>query len=208
MAIVSYITFVEGVTKGLKWAQATWGSKWFGLQGVLANAIAEGNRQAFIAGLPGHPEQARDSLDACGYDRKLILYPGEDIDAWTERIRGAWDDYYYSGTDQTVLAQVDRWGSALFPLSWVNSTVTLVETGWATFDLNIPRSLTSWGNPVNYDDPGVIYDAGFIYDGDANASHLSLLRSTIKKYKPKRSWCRVVVYDTDPGDAFFTFEVK
>lgn len=127
---VSYLKFVEDLSAGVKWLNGYYGRRLRGTYGILSDALMETSRQAFIQRLPGHEEQARDSLDACGHDRDLLFYAGETEEAWLERVVGAWDSYGYAATPQSVKVAVEAWGSATFPTTWVAGNVKLAEHNW------------------------------------------------------------------------------
>jgi hypothetical protein len=212
MATTSYLTFVEKITQGVTWAVAAVARRLFGLYGVFANGFAQAHRQTFINLLPGHPEQPRDALDQMGSDRRVIYYPGESRDLWTERIANVWDSNYYAGTPNRILEAVDEWGSALYPDSWVNEQCYIEEDpDWSVreprFEIYMPRSLTLWDGPLLYGDPGVNFGTDYLYGSAANGTHISLLKKTIRKYKRSSSRCRVVVFDSDPENPLFYIEV-
>lgn len=212
MATTSYLGFVEEILSGIEWAQAYVARRWFGLYGVFASGIAQAHRQTFLNVIPGHPEQPRDALDQMGVDRRLIYYPGENVDLWENRILNVWDGNYYAATPDRILEAVDEWGSALYPDSWVNGQCYIDEDpDWAVriprFEIYMPRSLTLWDLPLSYGDPGLVYGTGNVYGSSANGVHISLLKKTIRKYKRSSSKARVVVYDSDPEDPAFYIEV-
>jgi hypothetical protein len=150
---ISYLKFVEDLTAGIKWFNGYYGRRFRGTAGLLANGLAELSRQAFLQRLPGHPEQARDSLDAVGHDRDLLFYPGETEAQWLDRVVNAWDSYGYSSTPQSVKVAVEAWGAATFP-TWVAGNVELVEHNYyppndsslrAWFDMQDATSYTVTG---------------------------------------------------------------
>jgi hypothetical protein len=138
---VDYLKFVEDLTAGVKWFNGHYGRRLRGTVGLLGNGLAELSRQAFLQRLPGHPEQARDSLDACGYDRDLLFYQGETEAQWLDRVVNAWETYGYSSTPQSVKVAVEAWGAATFPTTWVAGNVELVEHNYLPTNKS---SLVGW----------------------------------------------------------------
>ncbi len=187
------------LTESLVYARAYWGRRFFGgAIGLMADALAEGASQAFYARLPGHSQQAPDSLAQVGLDRDFYRFRGE-IDAnWLSRIAESWDDYAQGGTSQQVLRVVNQWGAAGWPSTWVALTSSaLVESGSPTdfsFTLTIPFGLISpaWV-PALYGSGHVYGEVGFFY-GLGASTDVAMLRYLVRKWKPSRSRGLITIF--------------
>lgn len=187
------------ITESLVYARAYWGRRFFGgAIGLMADALAEGASQAFYARLPGHSQQALDSLVQVGLDRDFYRFRGETDANWLARIQAAWDDYAQGGTPQQVLHVVNQWGMAGWPTTWVALTSSaLVESGSPTdfsFTLTIPFGLISpaWV-PEVYGGGHVYGEAGFFY-GLGASTDVAMLLYLVHKWKPSRSLGRVQIF--------------
>jgi len=204
-AAQTFLRWGEYLTGRIRWASGGLGQRAVGYIALLNDEIAEGMRQAFYASLPGHPDQARDSLDTIGHSRDLILYPGESQEVWGVRVRNAWEDYEQGGTPQAVLKGVDDWGKAILDLTW-DSNHYLTEENWARFQVVIPFGNANDGVTIEWIPPyqygsgrlygpaqdyltdSVVYGMDYLaVDIEPIALQLDLLRRTIRKWKPARS---------------------
>jgi hypothetical protein len=180
----TFLDYFESLYSGIRWATANVGRRLIGVPALLANTIAEGTKQAILAGMPGHEHQASDSRDVCGDSRALFKYRLESDQSWGDRIKGAWTQYEQGGTRQGVLNEVNTWGEITFA-SWANADLT--ELDWANFIVTLPQGATDWTGPEQYDS-GMLYDDGEMFDvGNANAVDVDHLRRIIRKWKPTRS---------------------
>ncbi len=167
---------------------------------MLGDDIAATSTQAFFARLPGHPQQAPDSLIQVGKDRGLIRFRGETQAAWIARVQSAWDDYAQGGTDIQMKRVLNQWGNAGWPLTWDNNAWTLVETsGVGVFitTITIPFGLIDppW-TPIAYGSGGHIYgESGFFY-GAGPSNDLAMLLYLVRKWKASRGKAYVKVYYT------------
>lgn len=203
----NYRDYLALTAQGLKYLQAKWGSRFIGAIGLFSDIIAEGSRQAFIQGLPGHPEQADDSLLQSGKDRGLWQFRGESMSAYSVRVQNVWDAREQAGTPQQMLRIIDQWGAARHPDTWVQGTVTLTENpdGVPTtfdFDIDIPLGLISVFTLNYYGEPGLTWGKpGFVWGGDAQGNAIDLYR-IVKEWKPSRSVGTVGI-EYDSGDFVF-----
>lgn len=193
----TYRAFVRATTLAIAYARAYWGRRFFGTLGIYADMIAEGVSQAIYARLPGHPEQAPDSLERSGIDRGLVRFRGETAANWVARVRSAWNDYEQGGTPPQVLRIVNQWGQAGWPGSWNSSLVTLVESGNPldfSFTITIPFGLIApaW-TPELYGSGHAYGESGFYY-GIAASSDVAMLVYIVNKWKPQRSRAYVRIY--------------
>lgn len=159
--------------------------------------MGEGASQAFYARLPGHPQQAPDSLTQVGLDRDLHRFRGETDANWKTRVFEAWNDYEQGGTPQQVKKVVNQWGNAGFPATWVDADLSLVESVDSadfSFTLTIPFGMISppW-TPEVYGGGLVYGQPGFFYGLSAEVD-IAMLRFIIKKWKPARSVCRLIIF--------------
>jgi hypothetical protein len=191
---MNFRDYIALTLQGVRYAGAHWGQRVFGTVGLFADAIAEGERQAFYQSLIGHTEQAEDSLLQATADRGLWRFLNETKAVLAARVADAWTDYERQGTPQQMLRAVDQWGSARYPDTWVNDTCTLTESEVSTLftsELFIPYGMID-PFTVNVYGGGGVYGAGLIYGYDAEGNFVDLYR-IVKKWKPARSKVSVVV---------------
>lgn len=195
--------FTWATTRGIAWACSYFGRRLVGgAIGLVFDAIVEGANQAFYARLPGHSQQAADSLAAVGLDRELYRFRGETDANWLARVRDAWDDYEQGGTKQQVLKVVNQWGNAGFPGYWVDASVTLVESADPLvfdFTITIPYGLIMppWV-PEFYGTGRTYGEIGFYY-GLSAETDLAMLVYLVRKWKPSRSIGYIKIYYSDVG---------
>lgn len=193
---------------GLAFLRAYWGRRLAGgAIGLMADALSEGASQAFYARLPGHPQQAPDSLTQVGRDRDLFRFRGETDDAWEARVHDAWTDYEQAGTPQQLLHVVNQWGQAGWPSTWNTGLITLVESvdpavfqftltiGFGTIDP--PWTIATYGSGHVYGEFGLFYGVG------ANTD-LPTLLYLVRKWKPARSQAKVKIYTSVSAFVVFT----
>jgi hypothetical protein len=196
-------------TRGLQYWRARWGRRLMGgAMSIVMDAMAEAFNQAFYARLPGHPQQAEDSLAQSGKDRELYRFRGETLANWSARVLAAWDDYEQGGTDIQVLRVINQWGEAGWPDTWDPGLVTLVESGSDTdfsFTLTIgygaidpPWVPWSWGDGSVWGEAGLFWGIG----PSTDIPHLLYL---VRKWKRSSSRAYVVVYWS--ATDFVTFTV-
>lgn len=138
----NFLRYGEWLTGRIRWAAEGAGQAATGFIGILTDLATEGLHQAFYSRLPGHHQQAVDSLDVVGADRELIKYSPSPIDftgtaseslaLWRTRVHRAWVDYEQGGTPQVVLRGVEDWGNETFGALDPSS-----EIGYATHDANV-----------------------------------------------------------------------
>lgn len=164
---------------------------------MLADDIAATATQAFYAHLPGHPEQAPDSLVQSGKDRGLIRFRGETDAAWVARVEAAWDHYAQAGSDIQMKRVLNQWGNAGWPLTWNNTGWTLAETsgvGIFRIDITIPFGLIDppWV-PWLLGSGHLLGETG-LFLGIGASSDIAMLLYLVRKWKPTRSIAYVKVY--------------
>lgn len=179
---------------------AHWGSRWVGgAYGIIADCIAEATNQALYARLPGHPQQAPDSLAQVGADRGLFRFRGETDANWLARVSSAWSDYAQSGTPQQMLRVINQWGKAGWPGTWVN-LASVDETTYVkaatpfVFQVTIPYGSivppwtpTTYGSGHNYGEAGLYYGIG-------PSSDIPIILYLVHKWKPSRCLARVQIF--------------
>lgn len=209
----NYRSLVAGLTRGLKHARAQYGIRFYGTIGLYADMVSEGARQAFIARLPGHPEQAEDALNQVGADRDLPRYRGETRASYTSRITSAWDRYAQYGTRQELIRAVSEWMQIVYPPG-TPIALAVYERGWANFVLAMfnppygaplnyggtaPRTYGSVG--ASYGAPGVVYGfLGGVYYGtglygisNVTLEDVTTLTRLVRKIKPSRSKAQIEI---------------
>ncbi len=185
--------------EAIAYARAYWGRRFFGgAISLFADALSEGASQALYARLPGHSQQAPDSLVQVALDRDFYRFRGETDANWLTRVQEAWDDYEQGGTPQQVLKVVNQWGVAGWPDTWDPGNVTLVESGDPmVFSFTV---IIAFGNiappwvPEVYGSGGHVYgESGFFY-GLSASTDVAMLRYIVRKWKPSRSVGRIQVF--------------
>lgn len=200
--------FVWETIGPVAWARAFWGRRLVGgAIGLMSDLISESATQAFYARLPGHAQQAPDSLTQVGKDRDLFRFRGETDANWADRVLSAWDDYEQAGTNIQMLHVINQWGTAGWAASWPSGTVTLVESGnpvdWS-FTITIPFGMidpplipTTYGSGHVYGELGLFYGIG-------PSTDLSVLLYLVRKWKRSPSVGYVKVYYSVSGFVQFT----
>lgn len=183
---------------GLALFRAKWGRRLVGgAIGLLGDVLGAGATQAFYARLPGHPEQATDSLEQAAKDRDLYRFRGETQANWITRVQEAWDDYEQAGTDIQLLKVLNQWGAAGWPVTWNPANLTLTESGDPasfTFTISIAfGSISPPWTPEVYGSGHVYGESGFFY-GLGSQTDLAMLVYLIRKWKPARSVCNLQVF--------------
>lgn len=122
-----------------------------------------------------HAELApEDALNLLGAERGLTRYPGESLEAWRDRVLGAWVFWRWSGTEYglgVALAQLG-YSSAIVPV-W-----TYDPLRWSEFDVFIyPANRSYDGSPA---ERGRIL--GVI--GQVKAAHTRLAQLTYVSFGP------------------------
>lgn len=185
-------------TQAIAYARAYWGRRFFGgAMSLLADAFAEGASQALYARLPGHSQQAADSLTQVAADRDLYRFRGETDANWLTRVREAWDDYEQGGTRQQVLKVINQWGSAGWPVTWNPANLTMTESGTpSVFSFTVT---IAFGNisppwiPGLYGGGRLYGESGFYY-GLYASTDLAMLVHLVRKWKPSRSIGLIKIY--------------
>jgi hypothetical protein len=206
----SYKYLLQQACGNLPYFNNTWSSKLVGgTLGLMADCLISAAQQAFYARLPGHPQQAPDSLTAAGADTDLIQFRGESQAAYGARVQNRWNDYAQGGTGIQMINVINQWGNAGWPTHWTDLTVSsnFVESGnptsW-TFTLTIP-----YGNIVPAWQPWLVgsgYTVGEtgLYVGVGESSDLPMLLYLVKKWKRSASIGYVVVYYSVSSYVTFT----
>lgn len=195
--------YVWDLTIGLRWLHNYFGRRFGGTIGLVSDMLSEGAQQAFYQTLPGHPQQAPDSLQQNGIDRDLFRFRGETDAYWQARVLAVWDDYEQAGTPPQLLRVVNQWGNAGWPLTWNNVLVTLTENGPELFGfrLTIPFGLINppwvpevYGGPIVYGEEGLYYGIGLSTD-------IPALLYLVRKWKGSRNRGHVrVFFGAGPSD--------
>lgn len=133
----NYKAFAAGLVKGLRiFKNGYYGQRLIGTVGLVADMVAEGSRQAFIARLPGHPEQSEDSALQVGVDRQLTRFKYEPLLNYKDRLRNAWTTYAQRGTNIGLKAELDYCVSCIWTPNGIFAGITTAmtrafEQGWA-----------------------------------------------------------------------------
>ncbi len=190
----------------MRYARAFWARRFIGMIGLYTDLMAEASSQSFYARLPGHPEQAADSLARVGQDRECYRFRGETDANWLARVRASWDDYDQGGSPIQLLRVLNQWGSAGWPATWDESMVTIVESvdpAVFEFEITIPFGLIDppWSADV-YGSDHVYGEIGFFY-GPGASNDIPMMLWLIKKWKPARSAAFVTVHYSEINSVTF-----
>lgn len=199
----NYKAMAAGLVRGLRiFRNGRYGQRLVGTIGLYADLVAEGCRQAFIARLPGHPEQSEDAATQVGFDRQLIRYKYEPTPAYKTRLQNAWSAYQQGGTNYGVAREMLYciacvWAPGGVPTSlatadWI-AAARFFEDGWAehTTVLFTPGAGSvngSWASGAeaygafSYGAPNKVWGFTNVLIEDVNA-----LRATLRKWLPSRT---------------------
>ena len=190
----TYRTMVAQLTAGIDWCQARLGQRWMGTMALLGDELAEGARQALFARMPGHPEQAEDSLNQCGSDAGLFRYRAETIASWRARVSDPWARHEQAGTPIALLREIDIWGAITYSSTWAAGQCYLVEGTDGTFTLIIPAGLIPWGSGYTLGGGHALGEPNFLLGiSNAGSEDISTLKSICRALKPARSKGAVIV---------------
>lgn len=201
--------FVWDVTKGMSYVRAYWSRRLAGVVlGLIADSIAEAANQSVFARLPGHPQQAPDSLARVGLDRDLNRFRGETDGNWLARVRAAWDDYEQGGSDIQLMRVVNQWGAAGWPATWIPITSISESVNPLIFEFTITIPFGSIDPPWFqwlYGGGSIWGSAGLYWDVTGPGIDIPTLLYLVRKWKPSRSKAFVRVELT--AGFFVTFTV-
>ena len=132
-----------------------WGSAWGAALGAEKDRLRDLAVEAVT--VRGLPEGDRAALDAGGADRGIPRLAGEGLDAYRDRLRGAWESWSWAGTPRGIrevivlgtLGEVSILPNRTMPRPpstayWAR--YTLVFTGRPVWDAG-----TSWDDDVGWD---------------------------------------------------------
>lgn len=195
MSIIStYRRYIYQLTAGVDFLRDGLGYFYAGTIGAVADALLEGARQAFVQGLPGHPEQVEDSLNQVGADRQLFRYRGESLASWSARVQNAWQSYEQAGTSIQVLRAVNEWGHIRFPLVWDSTHVFLTEGSWAMFVVWVGAGVLPWTTATTYGSGHVYGEVNLMYGiSGAQLEDVVTLARIVKKWSPERSKGKIAI---------------
>lgn len=193
--------FLWSTVIGMAWASAFWGRRLVGgALGLISDALAEGAQQAFYARLPGHPQQAPDSLAASAADRSYFRFRGETTTNFASRVLHAWAAYDQAGTPQQMIRVLNQWGNAGWPGSWVNLTQSgnIIESSDPasfTFTITIPYGniFPPW-TPAIYGTNTDTYGDGKLFYGLGPSTDIATLLYLVRQWKRASSQATVVIF--------------
>ncbi len=198
--------FLWQTVSALSYLSAFWGRRLVGHLGIISDALAEATQQAFYARLPGHPQQAPDSLSVSGADRGLFRFRGETLPNFAARIIEAWSDYDQAGTPQQMIRVLNQWGRAGFPDTWVDLTQSgnIVEANVNPND-SLVQITIPYGNiqpawvPAVYGSNTDTYGDGLLFYGIGPSTDIATLLYLVSQWKRASSLATVVVYYAPAG---------
>ena len=195
------------LARGVAFLRAFWGRRIFGTINLFGDLLAEGMHQVFYSRLPGHPQQAPDSLAQSGADRDFFRFRGESLADFADRVWSAWDYYQQAATPQQLVRVINQWGSAGWPATWDPVGVTLVESAdplVSDCTLTIGPGLIdppwvpwTFGSGHVFGEPGLFFGIG-------PSTDIPVLLYLVKKWNGARDRVRVVVYWSATDSVTFT----
>lgn len=178
MSVAStYRRMVEQITAGIDFCRSYLGERYSGLTGLTSDLLAEGTRLAIISHTPGHPEQAEDALNQSGSDAGLFRYRGESLASWRARVQNPWPGYEQAGTPVQLLRAINEWGHIVFPATWHDSGLVLIEGPLDKFRIFILAGMLpwgaswKWGDGSRYGQPKLMWGITNAEPEDVNALH-------------------------------------
>lgn len=177
------------------WLLGKYGEAWGIVMGLFADAHAEGAREAVVQRFVRLC--AADALDEHGEERQILRAPGEDVEAFRQRLILAWDAWEKAGTPGGILEQ-------LVPVGIENAEV--IEG--VSIDPSTPSSWAKWYLRVHEPHPftppilygaapagsGRDYDSGALY-GFGDAAALEYVRAVVRKWNAAHAQCTGIVVE-------------
>lgn len=202
MPLATYRRYLLDTLKGVRWAASTMGERLVGGLGLGADLVAEGLRQAFISGLPGHPECMEDSLDQIGLERADLPKFRHDIPhSWRHRIQNAWTTYEQAGTAVKLRELVNEFlsvtagGGFMLPTLLISDTnVFEGDDGPMTVNVEINTLPSiSWALPPTYGGGFVFGGTSVLYGMQADAGDIAQLKALIRKFKRAATHAKITL---------------
>jgi hypothetical protein len=209
------------------WLLGAQGEAWELIQGLIKDAHAEGTREAVA--LRFIPYCPLDALAVHSAERQIERAPGEEIEIFRARLRGAWDAWSKAGTEEGILMQLaaagittadavegmTEWGGGF---TWGDGTIwgyVHVGVTWGSFvwgeetwgEFLGPMTWARWFlivEPPHPFTPPQLWGAGWLW-GDAtrwgfgNDALMEFVRRVIRKWQPAHVVCLGVLVRFDDG---------
>jgi hypothetical protein len=196
----NYKAMAAGLVRGLRvFRNGYYGQRLIGTIGLYADLVAEGTRAAFISRLPGHPEQAEDSLAQVGADREMPRYRNEPTANYATRVRTAWAQYAQGGTNINLANQINYMLSCLWApggtFVGVSQLAQYFENGWAQHTTVLPFNPGLGSDTGAWSATPETYGAGFVLGAtnrvwgasNFNIGDFNTIKQTIRKWLPSRT---------------------
>lgn len=133
-----------------------WGSAWGAALGAEKDRLLGLAREAVT--VRGLPERDRAALDAGGADRGIPRLAGEGLDAYRDRLRGAWESWSWAGTARGIRETLLLGGLGGATI-YANRVMPRAPGAhlWARYTLVFSGRAT-WDAEVTWDDGGTDWD--------------------------------------------------
>ncbi len=176
------------------WLQKGYGEALMLVFGLVADATAEGAREAVAQRFIRFC--AADALGLHGKQVQILRAPGETTEQYRVRLQQAWDAWSKAGTGGGILLQLEPAGIVSATIHEGDSIDPDVPDSWAKWwlEVNEPHPFTP---PITYGS-GRTYGDGALYGfGDDHA--IAYVRAVIRKWQPAHVLCTgVLVHFTTP----------
>lgn len=209
----TFLDFVKGLAP--TWGHGTYGERFLGLWGVVANTLAEGLSEAVRAPLLYRSAITDDALDLDGSNRNMPRYTTETSAAYLARLKTAWTAWRRAGTKYAIETQLELFGFAAVTVytpkrthpvygtthgEWVRPPYTHPIDGtpwwsqfWVVIDAPHPYSWPKWGTLV-----WGAFTWGF-YTAAGPVDLASAIRALVRRWRAAHIICQeiFILGDTD-----------
>src|SRR5688572_20479135 len=196
MPLATYRTFVDELLRGVRWAGGYYGSRLIGGFGLIADEVAEGARQAFLQGLPGHPECMADSVDQVGKDRLIIKYRNDTPTSWRDRVIDAWAAHEQAGTNEKLVELVNDYLTVLVGFSVASTVIFEGDDGPFTVNVEVNEVPAGWTVAPVFGTAHQYGDTDIVYNMVANSVDVQQLRQLIRRFKRAATHAKITIVGT------------
>ncbi len=205
------------------------GRAWAAGLGATKDALLRASQDALLAGaITRCPD---DAVYRIGLDTNIERLPGESLDSYRARLRGAWETWSWAGTAtgvRTALNLLGWWGVWLptvreighpDPYTHLWARFYVFITGNTVWDELTWDSGWKWDDRVTLDASELVWDSGWtwdtdtLWDVDITADQLRQIRLSLRKWRNARDRVAglaftfgAVLWDTEVWDAEWTWD--
>jgi len=182
------------------WLQRANGRAWNEAHGLLKDVFVDACRVATKAGWP--LATPADGLPFIGSERSLPQVPTDTEDTYRDTLHGAWDLWPYGGTEQGIIAALERRWPACAPdilPCWDNpSYFGSDDATWSQWRLRV--TMSTWGAPQLWGSGGIWGDPDLTGGSTAPAGEVAELRNIIRTWNAGYAVCAHCIVETPDGD--------